>query len=211
MTFEQIGSIVIACIVSAGGIGGIIIAVIKFTSEIIAKRLEQKYEMRISEILERYKANLENSTHISKALFDKEFEIYQSLCNAFYEAHSKYEILRGIESRETKIIPESEIYLDNPDLLDLYKMIESGKAIPEIVITKLQDEISEKVIEFSKLLHSSAAFIPYNNQKLFLDIGKSFQECLLDKSEDNYKKLLVLRGKMQAELRDYLENLSIID
>ena len=48
MTFEQIGSIVIACIISAGGIGGIIIAVIKFTSEIIAKRLEQKYEMRIN-------------------------------------------------------------------------------------------------------------------------------------------------------------------
>ena len=71
MTFEQIGSIVIACIISAGGIGGIIIAVIKFTSEIIAKRLEQKYEMRINETLESHKAKLENRTHISRALFDK--------------------------------------------------------------------------------------------------------------------------------------------
>ena len=209
MTFEQIGSIVIACIISAGGIGGIIIAVIKFTSEIIAKRLEQKYEMRINETLESHKAKLENRTHISSALFDKELEIYQSLCYVFYEAYSKYEILRGLESLETKIIPKSEItYYNN---LDLLKKLEDGEAVPEMYITKLEDEIGEKIIEFKKILYSSGAFIPHDNQKLFLDIGKCFQACLLDKSEDNYKKLLALRGKMQAEIRNYLENLSIID
>ena len=151
MTFEQIGSIVIACIISAGGIGGIIIAVIKFTSEIIAKRLEQKYEMRINETLESHKAKLENRTHISRALFDKELEIYQSLCCVFYEAYSKYEILRGLESLETKIIPKSEMtYFNN---LDLLKKVEDGEAVPEMDIAKLEDEIGEKIIEFKKILY----------------------------------------------------------
>ena len=44
MTIDQLGSIVAACIVSAGGIGGIVIAVVKFSSDMIASRLSAKYE-----------------------------------------------------------------------------------------------------------------------------------------------------------------------
>ena len=90
--------------------------------------------------------------------------------------------------------------------LDLLKKVEDGEAVPEMDIAKLEDEIGEKIIEFKKILYSSGAFIPHDNQKLFLDIGKLFsgRVCLI-KSEDNYKKLLVLRGKMQAEIRNYLE------
>lgn len=211
MTTEQIGSIVAACIISAGGIGGIIVAVVKFASEIIAKRLEEKYALKMGEALENHKAMLDSRTHISRALFDREFEIYQLLCNTFYEAYSKFEILRGLEERGTKIIPKSDIRLDNPDLFDLKSKIDSGDAVTEIAVTKLQDELGEKLLEFRKLLYESAAFIPYNNRKLFIDLDNGFRMYWNNKTDDNYNHLLVLRGKMQVELRKYLENLSVIE
>ena len=44
----QILSIAGACIVSAGGIGAIIIGVIKFTSNSIANALSKKYELKLN-------------------------------------------------------------------------------------------------------------------------------------------------------------------
>lgn len=57
---EQIWQTVLAIIGSVGGAGAIIVAVVKFASNIIAERLSQKYETKISKELESYKAVLDN-------------------------------------------------------------------------------------------------------------------------------------------------------
>ncbi len=211
MTVEQIWSIVASFIVSAGGIGGIIVAFVKFSSEIIAKRLEEKYSFKMSKALENHKAMLDGRTYISKALFDREFELYQSLCNKFYAAYSKLNILRGVTESGVEIIPRTDICLENPALFDLKNKVDSGTAVTELAVQKLKSEIGEKLLEYSQLLNEAAAFIPYDNQKLFLDMGNSFQTYLNDQSENNFNNLLALRSKMQVELRKYLENLSIIE
>ena len=54
----QILSIAGACIVSAGGIGAIIIGVIKFTSNSIADALSKKYELKLNKELELYKCHI---------------------------------------------------------------------------------------------------------------------------------------------------------
>ena len=54
MTIDQLGSIVAACIVSAGGIGGIVIAVVKFSSDMIASRLSAKYESKLQKEMEKF-------------------------------------------------------------------------------------------------------------------------------------------------------------
>lgn len=48
-----------ATIISAGGIGAIIIAAVQFTSNIIADKISKKYELKLNESLESYKSNLD--------------------------------------------------------------------------------------------------------------------------------------------------------
>ena len=79
----QILSIAGACIVSAGGIGAIIIGVIKFTSNSIADALSKKYELKLNKELELYKAGVENKIYISKTKFDTEFQLYRQLSKSF--------------------------------------------------------------------------------------------------------------------------------
>ena len=71
--------IAIAVVITSGGISGIILAVIKFSSNIIADKLSKKYELKLNKELEKYKSNLDSKIYITKAKFDKEFELYQQL------------------------------------------------------------------------------------------------------------------------------------
>ena len=68
--------IAIAIVISAGGISGIILAIIKFSSNIIADRLSKTYELKLNKELEKYKTRLDSKIYITKARFDKEFELY---------------------------------------------------------------------------------------------------------------------------------------
>ncbi len=83
MEVNQIKDIVLACILSAGGISGIIILAVKFSSNFIADRLSSKYEIKLQKELEKYKSNIETKKSISKAMFDKEYEIYVAFNKEF--------------------------------------------------------------------------------------------------------------------------------
>lgn len=83
MDLSQVLSIATACIVSAGGVGGIAIAVIKFSSNIIAERISVKYENKLEQALEKYKTELSKKEYVSQVKFDAEFEIYRTLSKGF--------------------------------------------------------------------------------------------------------------------------------
>ncbi|MEA5050753.1 MAG: hypothetical protein VB021_04685 [Oscillospiraceae bacterium] len=70
---------VLAIIGSIGGAGVIISAVVYFCSNIIAKRLEQKYSSKLAKELESFRMKLSGKNYISKVRFDKEFGIYSDL------------------------------------------------------------------------------------------------------------------------------------
>lgn len=84
MELSQVLSIAFACIVRAGGVGGIAIAVIKFSSNIIAERISAKYENKLEQALEKYKTELNKKEYVSKTRFDAEFEIYRNLSKSFF-------------------------------------------------------------------------------------------------------------------------------
>lgn len=86
MDLSQVLSIATACIVSAGGVGGIAIAVIKFSSNIIAERISAKYENKLEQALEKYKTELSKKEYVSQVKFDAEFEIYRTLSKEFSTA-----------------------------------------------------------------------------------------------------------------------------
>lgn len=77
--------IVFGVIASVGGISGVIILGIKFSVDIITKRLEEKYALKLNKELEKYKSSLNNMTYISKTKFDAEFAIYRELSKNFFE------------------------------------------------------------------------------------------------------------------------------
>lgn len=86
MDLSQVLSIATACIVSAGGVGGIAIAVMKFSSNIIAERISVKYENKLERALEKYKTELSKKEYVSQVKFDAEFEIYRTLSKGFSTA-----------------------------------------------------------------------------------------------------------------------------
>lgn len=85
MNWETIIQITLAVIVSAGGIGGIIIAVVKFSAGLIAERMNKKFESTLNKEIEKYKSELGRKEYISKARFDTEFGIYRELSKAFFD------------------------------------------------------------------------------------------------------------------------------
>jgi hypothetical protein len=79
MNLNDVWKISLLLIVSLGGFSGILTLIIQFSSNIIADRLSQKYQLKMNRKFESYKKNLDKKTYISKVRFDKEFEIYQEL------------------------------------------------------------------------------------------------------------------------------------
>lgn len=84
MTNDTIIKIVFGVIAGFGGVGGIIILVIKFSVDIIARRLEEKYTLKLNKELEEYKIKLDSKNYITKAKFDAEFSIYRELSKVFF-------------------------------------------------------------------------------------------------------------------------------
>ena len=146
---EQIGSVVVACIVSAGGIGGIVIAVVKFSSDMIASRLSAKYENRLQKEMEKFKTELSKKEYVSKARFDTEFEIYRELSQSFC----------GMVKDISVMIPAGFSW--KPAEEEDQKKYEN----------KCYEAATDSVVKAQDALYSNAAFIP---QQFF----ESFEEIL---------------------------------
>lgn len=85
MNWDEVWKIVLGILTSFGGIVGIVTIAIKFSCNMIAKRLEERYTLKINKELEKYKSNLDNKIYISKTKFDTEFSIYRELSKSYAE------------------------------------------------------------------------------------------------------------------------------
>ncbi len=78
---EVILEIALACVVSAGGVGGIIIAIVKLSVASIEKRFERKYTEKFAV----FQSDIDKKKYISQVRFDAEFEIYKQLSRKYGE------------------------------------------------------------------------------------------------------------------------------
>lgn len=85
MDWEKITEIAFTVIASAGGIGAIVIGVIKFGADKIADRVSQKYQYKLDSEIEKLKSELSKKEYVSKTRFDAEFSIYRELSLSFSE------------------------------------------------------------------------------------------------------------------------------
>ena len=82
--WDEIWKIIFGVVASVGGIGAVIVAAVKFSVNIIAKRLVEKYTLKMNKELEKYRGGLDNKIYISKTKFDTEFSIYRELSRSFF-------------------------------------------------------------------------------------------------------------------------------
>lgn len=85
MSWVDVGQIVAAGIISAGGIGAIIVAAVRLSVNLIVDRLSKSYEAKLAQELEKCKSELSKKEYVSKTRFDAEFEIYRELSRAFFD------------------------------------------------------------------------------------------------------------------------------
>ena len=78
---DVIMEVALACVVSAGGIGAIIIAVVKFSVASIEKRYERKYTEKFAI----FQSDIDKKKYISQVRFEAEFEIYKQLSRKYGE------------------------------------------------------------------------------------------------------------------------------
>lgn len=78
---DIIMEVAMACVISAGGIGGIIIAVVKSSVASIEKRFERKYKEKFAV----FQSDIDKKQYISQVRFDAEFEIYKQLSRKYGE------------------------------------------------------------------------------------------------------------------------------
>lgn len=189
--------IAIAVIISAGGISGIILAVIKFSSNIIADKLSKKYELKLNKELEKYKTHLDSKIYITKAKFDKEFELYQQLSRNFFymieKIHALYPIV-GIQS-------ENNDFQLNTNSMN-YK------------------EAQVATIKAQETMNSYAAFITKDFYESYNNI---LEECRgliylysTDKKTDTesfaiMEKIKKMFEQLNDKLREYLSKLEVIE
>ncbi len=208
MDVNQIVGIAAACIVSAGGIGGIIVAVVKWSSDFIADRLASKYENQLQKELETYKSNLQTKKSISKAMFEKEYAIYLNFNHKFAEVYNKIQVYSGLKSKgDIKTIQELLSY----DTDTLLRFKDNGNTVTEIQMKQLEDEIANQIMDLRELLGYSGAFVPHENWKLMQDACNACHKYMLSKQDDELKLVTIYMGKMQSGIRTYLEQLIILD
>lgn len=83
MSWNDVWKIIISAVMSVGGVSAIIVIAIKFAANTLARRLEERYTLKLNKSLEEFKSGLEKKNYISQVRFDKEFEMYQELSSSF--------------------------------------------------------------------------------------------------------------------------------
>lgn len=210
MEWADIWKIILGVITSVGGIGGIILISIKISANIIAERLSQKYEMKMQKELAKYQSGLENRIYITKAKFDAEFSLYQSLSKSFFD------MVKAV----TIMIPAG------------YATYPADKEARKEYENKLYDRAQKTTVEAQDLLNSNIPFIPEtlcSKYEELLDLSReqlvvfemrwdvyylATQEEKETFTTEDYQRSREIRNKFNAlnvELREYLSKLDIID
>lgn len=65
MSPDDILKIVGSILAGFGGFSALIVFIIKFSTDMIAQRLAEKYSLKMNKVLEKYKGILESKRHIS--------------------------------------------------------------------------------------------------------------------------------------------------
>lgn len=213
MSWVDVGQIAVACIASAGGIGAIIIGVVKFSANRIADRMNAKFEATINKELEKYKANIDNKLYISKARFDREFSMYQDLCEKnitmVYDMGAAVMITRGAQYPNTKSVNDFVIlaaqHINDADILNKRYAPFIAKEIFESY-----KELGKQALNIISLLDLWNKFEIGGYQTIKYNGIIYTKSKTKDEIEDKQKKLSRLSDDILDKMRNYLSSLDTL-
>lgn len=214
MNWLDVWKIIATALASAGGIGGLILLVVKLASNFIAESLSQKYQISLQKELECHKSQLDSKTYISKARFDREFAMYQDLCEKnitmVYDMGAAVMITRGAR-------------LDNADSVqDFIKLAAQHLDDAEITNKRYAPFISKDIFENYKELENQAYTIisllglwdSFNNHTTSIITYNQrpyTKQQVKQEIEDKQKILSKLSDDILDKLRNYLSHLDTME
>lgn len=210
MNWDEVWKIVLGILTSFGGIVGIITIAIKFSCNIIAKRLEERYTIKLNKELEKYKSNLDNKIYISKTKFDTEFTIYRELSKAYAEM---------VKSISLMIPTGIAKYPANKDAKEEYENKLYDKAHNATVVA--QDVLNQNIpFIYSNLFDEYDNILKLCRQQLYVfekrwDVGSLVTQDEKESfSMEDYERTDEIRKKfkeLNENIRRYLSTLDVMD
>lgn len=210
MEWSDVWKIILSAIVSAGGIGGVIVCAVRFSINTIGERLSKKYELRIQKEFEKFKSGLDNKIYISKTKFDVEFALYRELSRAYFEM--VMDITRMIPPGLAKYPVDKEARKEFEN--ELYKKaLDSTVAAQEVLncnIPFISENLYEKYEEIIGLCRVQLGVFEDRWNVFYL----ASQEEKESFSVEDYKRSSDINSKfkeLNRELREYLAKLDILE
>ena len=210
MNWQDIWKIVLCAVASAGGIGAIIVMAIKWSANVIANHLSQKYEIKLQKELERYKMGLDNKIYISKTKFDTEFALYRELSKSFFDMVKAITIMIPVGIAHYPVDPEDRKEYEN----NLYNSALAATVAAQDVLNSNIPFVPEKLYtDFDEILGlcriqlnvfemrwKTLYLVPQEEKERFS--AEDFRRSI--EIRDNFKAL-------NAVLREYLSKLDVLD
>ena len=210
MNWDDVFKIILSALASVGGAGGLIVIVVKFSSNIIADKLSQKYELKLNKELEKYKAGIENKIYISKTKFDTEFNIYRELSLNF--ANAVKAVQRLIPSGYTLVPADKKERLKEETRCYNILLEEATKA--ENSLYSSAPFISQKIYDkYAELLHLVRMQLgEYEERYNLFDLRPQNEKEKF--SIDAYKRTSEICSKwkiLNTEIREYMATLDVME
>lgn len=206
---ENAWNLVVAIMISFGGAGGIIWAVVKWCGDILADKLSQKYAHQLEGELEKYRVLLDKKKYIGNKRFDLEFSIYRELSGGIIDmTEAIYFLFPTLDFVPEKEEEKRKVFIER------YKLaIRSYNKTSKIIMKNaafIPVSFYEKCINLRRLCS-----IQMTNAKIFIideDCNKNIDAMYQDFRESwkNSQKLLELRDAFMQDLRIYLQTLEEI-
>lgn len=213
MDWEKIAEIVFTCIAAIGGVGAVFIAVIKWSSNIIADRLSRKYQIQLEKEKEKYKSELSKKEYISKTRFEAEFSMYKDLSekniSMVYCVGEATVITRGALYSNEEIDEVIQRLCDQINEAEL-----ANKGYAPFIQESFFDKYCELGRQATKAFRLFKAWKQYKNgEKFAVIIGENMysdQEEVIEAIEATQKELSANSDKLLKDLREYLRTLDVL-
>ena len=210
MDLSQVLSIATACIISAGGVGGITIAFIKFSSNIIAEKISAKYENKLEQTLEKYKTELSKKEYVSKVRFDAEFEIYRTLSKEFSTAVKNISLMIPYGFAYFPADKDKRKEYENKQYVDANNAVVKAQDALFSNGAFITEELYNKYYEILKLCGKQVdAFLMHNNKSLL-----SLQSADEPYDLKDYERTRTIKEKwleLNNDVRCYLSKLEVVE
>lgn len=201
---NEIWQTVTAFIVSIGGASAIIWVIVRKSCDILVERISKKYEQKLAEEIEKYKASLEKQIYISQKHFDLKLSIYKELTSGVMDLlHATYSLFPIAAELPTDHNEEEHIWTQR-----YQEAVQKHDALADIIFKNapfVETEIYELIMRLrEECLAQLCCFKSYQLEPDYYGRISSEQQAEVSK---RIKKIISLRDELVKDIRNILEKL----